>query len=138
MKFIFGYAFMWAVTFLGLSTYWVRVKRPHDWDTGKEWSEGEIAFFGLLQGLVWPLFIPVYVTGMLGYFTFRAAKSWVEVVAPAQHLVVNLPPAPKKDPYLMRGERELERFLARESNLYIGDGDGEIVGDSRQTNASVQ
>jgi hypothetical protein len=116
MKFALGYLIVTVLTFMGLTTYWLRVKRPCDHHTGKEWSEDAIAGFGMIQALTWPVFLPLYACGMTGFLTFKVAKSWVEVAAPQQRVVLS---APKKDPYLTTGEVEVEKFLARTSNVAL-------------------
>src|SRR3954471_14358517 len=110
------YLIISVLTFMGLTTYWLRVKRPHDIHNGLEWSENSIAVFGILQGLAWPVFIPLYITGMTGFLTFKAAKSWVEVAAPTQRVVLN---APKKDPYLAQGEVDVEKFLDDSNRFHL-------------------
>lgn len=118
--YILGYGIVACLSFMGLTTFWARVHRPVGEDG--EWDELDITVFGIIQSLLWPAFLLIYTGGGILFGAFRIAKGWVSVVAPKQRAVLSAAATPKKDPYLARGESEVEVFLTEDRYAQLEHG----------------
>lgn len=114
------YGIMWALTSTTLMFVWARgYYVPRAEYNNEPWGSEAKFWFGLFQGLAWPIFIALYSIWGIGYILHGAGTSFVKLLEapPKERRIRSLRAAEADDPYMKAAMVEVEQSIDPWKNL---------------------